>query len=27
MKRAMKKHKIEMKPIGIPEDFDLSKIE
>ena len=26
LKRAMKKHKIEMKPIGIPEDFDLSKI-
>ncbi len=26
LKRAMKKHKCEMKPIGIPEDFDLSKI-
>jgi len=27
LKRAMKKHKIEMKPIGIPEDFDISTIE
>ncbi len=26
LKRAMKKHKCEMKPIGKPEDFDLSKI-
>ncbi|MBU0486387.1 MAG: efflux RND transporter permease subunit, partial [Bacteroidetes bacterium] len=27
LKRAMKKHKIEMKPIGMPEDFDISTIE
>lgn len=27
LKRAMKKHKIEMKPIGIPEDFDISTIQ
>jgi len=26
LKRAMKKHKIEMKPIGMPEDFDISTI-
>jgi len=26
LKRAMKKHKCEMKPIGRPEDFDFSKI-
>lgn len=26
LKRAMKKHKIEMKPIGRPEDFDLNSI-
>ncbi len=26
LKRAIKKHKIEMKPIGRPEDFDLNKI-
>ncbi len=26
LKRAMKKHKIEMKPIGIPDDFDISTI-
>jgi HAE1 family hydrophobic/amphiphilic exporter-1 len=26
LKRAMKKHKREMKPIGKPEDFDISKI-
>ncbi|MBN2602176.1 MAG: efflux RND transporter permease subunit, partial [Candidatus Marinimicrobia bacterium] len=27
LKRAMKKHKIEMKPIGQPENFDISKIQ
>ncbi|MCF7885175.1 MAG: efflux RND transporter permease subunit [Candidatus Marinimicrobia bacterium] len=27
LKRAMKKHKIEMRPIGRPEDFDISKVE
>jgi len=27
LKRAIKKHKIEMRPIGRPEDFDINKVE
>ena len=27
LKRAIKKHQIEMRPIGRPEDFDISKVE